>query len=196
LARDPKTGLTDKQRRFCEEYLKDFNGAAAYRRAGYSGSESALRANSSKLIANHNVQAYLSHLRNATSQRAQVTLERTLDEISRVAFANITQVMSFDASSVTLQDSATLPDSITAAIESVTFVETESEHSTNRRKAVKMHNKMTALGFLADYFGIRDDFNKARATLKRYGLALVEDLGSEHGWRLEKYDPSGSDTAA
>jgi phage terminase small subunit len=196
LARDPKTGLTDKQRRFAEEYLKDFNGAAAYRRAGYTGSDSVSRASASKLLTNCNVQAYLSELRKATTNRAQVTLERTLEEISRVAFANITQVMSFNASSVTLEDSATLPDSITAAIESVTFVETESENSTNRRHAVKMHNKMAALGFLADYFGIRDDFNKARATLKRYGLALVEDLGSEHGWRLEKYDPSGSDSAA
>jgi len=28
-------GLTDKQRRFVEEYIKDQNGAAAARRAGY-----------------------------------------------------------------------------------------------------------------------------------------------------------------
>jgi phage terminase small subunit len=196
LARDPNTGLTHKQQRFAQEYLSDFNATAAYRRAGYTGSEASLAAASSKLLRNHKVQAYLSQLRSVTSKRAQVTLERTLEEISRVAFSNITKVMSFNSSSVTLEDSATLPDSITAAIESVTFTETESEHSTSRRHAVKMHNKMAALGFLADYFGIRDDFNKARATLKRYGLALVEDLGSEHGWRLEKYDPSGSDTAA
>lgn len=113
-----------------------------------------------------------------------------------MAFSNITQVLKFDNSGVTIEDSQGLPDSITAAIESITFVETETEKSTNRRHAVKMHNKMTALGFLANYFGINDDFNQARATLKRYGLALVEDLGSEHGWRLERYDPSRQNTAA
>lgn len=196
MARHPETNLTDKQQRFCQEYLKDFNATAAYQRSGYASTGESARRAGTRLLTNVHIQAYLSSLRSSTSERAQVTLERTLEEISRVAFANITQVMSFDSVSVTLESSESLPDSITAAIESVTFTETESEHTTNRRHAVKMHNKMAALGFLADYFGIRDDFNKARATLKRYGLALIEDLGSDHGWRLEKYDPSGSDTAA
>jgi len=31
-----KTVLTDKQRRFCQEYLVDLNASAAARRAGYS----------------------------------------------------------------------------------------------------------------------------------------------------------------
>ncbi len=32
---DPATGLQDQQRRFADEYLVDFNGTAAYMRAGY-----------------------------------------------------------------------------------------------------------------------------------------------------------------
>ena len=192
MARDPSTGLTDKQRRFCEEYLKDFNATAAYCRAGYSGSEASMRSMASKLLTNANIQAYLSALRQSTAQRAEVTLERTLKEISRVAFSNITDALSFSDHGVEFKDSGALPSDVTAAIESVTWAETESEKSTTTRKSLKMHNKMTALGFLANYFGINDDFNQARGTLKRYGLALVEDVGSENGWRLERYDPSGS----
>lgn len=35
-AQSPEAGLTDKQRRFVEEYCVDYNSAAAARRAGYS----------------------------------------------------------------------------------------------------------------------------------------------------------------
>ena len=55
------------------------------------------------------------------------------------------------------------------------------------KKSAKMHNKMSALNLLADYFGIRDDFNKARATLRRYGINMVEDLEQPLGWRIEPY---------
>lgn len=197
MARNPATGLTDKQERFCEEYLKDFNATAAYIRAGYAvQSESSARVNASKLLTNTNVQGHLATLRKAVQHRSTVTLERTVEEISRVAFANITNVLSFDATSVTIKDSDTLPEGVSAAIESVTITETETEHSTNRKHSLKMHNKMSALTLLADFFGIRDDFNKARATLKRYGLAVVQDENSELGWTLEKYVPSTDTDAA
>lgn len=155
-----------------------------------------MAAAASKLLRNHKIQAYLAGLRARTAAKAEVTLERTLQEISRVAFANITSALTFNDLGVTFEDSANLPEEVTAAIESVTWAENETENGHSIRKSLKMHNKMSALGFLADYFGIRDDFNQARATLKRYGLALIEDVESESGWRLERYDPSGSTSAA
>lgn len=187
---DQSIGLTDKQAAFCREYLRDFNATAAYKRAGYTASESAARVNASRLLSNANVQGYLAGLRATTTERAEITLERTLEEIAKVAFSNITQALSFNDSGISLEDSTALPESVTAAIESVTFTETVTELGGSTKKALKMHNKMAALGFLADYFGIRDDFNQARATLKRYGLALVEDVDSDMGWRLDRYAPN------
>lgn len=195
MAKNPSTGLTDKQELFCREYLKDFNATAAYIRAGYSvQSDSVANAAASRLLVNVKVQAYLQSLRRAVEKVSVVTLERTLEEISRVAFSNIVNIVSFDSNGVVFKSSDELPAEITAAIESVTCHETESEQGVNRKQSIKMHNKITALGYLADFFGIRDDFNKARATLKRYGIALTEDNGSEIGWKVEKYVPGNPNT--
>ncbi|ESA35938.1 phage small subunit [Leptolyngbya sp. Heron Island J] len=187
-----KGELTPKQKRFCEEYLVDFNATAAYIRAGYSSKSAAT--NAGKLLVNSAAQAYLSLLRKRQSASTEVTIERTLAEISRVAFGDVTQVLSFTDSSLTLEDSKSLPQDVTAAIESVTFQENNTEAGTTIRKSVKMHNKMTALSLLADYFGIRDDFNKARATLRRYGIDMVEDLERPLGWRIEPYVANRANT--
>ena len=195
MARDLETGLIDKHKRFCEEYLKDFNATAAYLRAGYTCSEESARRLASKLLTNVDIQGYLNTLRENASRKSEVTLERTLREISRVAFGNITDSLSFSSSGVVLKDSDELPKEITAAIASVSSTETETDVSRNINFSLKMHNKMSALSLLAKFFGIDNDFDQARATLKRYGLALVPDSESETGWTIEPYVAAGSDSA-
>jgi len=177
------SGLTDQQMAFAREYLKAFNSGAAYQ-AVYRCTSATAETNGPRLLRNARLQAYLAQLRRETSEAAAVTLERTIEEIGAIAFANITEVMSWSNTGVTLLASETLPPNVAAAVESVTDHETES----GRRRSVKLHNKMAALSLLADYFGIRDDFNQARATLKRYGLALVEDPSNETGWSVAKYE--------
>ena len=186
---NPQTRITDQQQKFCVEYLKTFNGTQAYLLAGYKCSREVARRNASRLLTNADVQSHLQTLRDRTSKQAEVTLEQTLQAIATIAFSRFTDVASFGDEGLTLKNSSDLPEEILAAIESVTFTETTTESGVTVRKSLRLQNKMTALGFLADYFGIRDDFNKARATLKRYGLALVQDKNSELGWVLEKYVP-------
>lgn len=58
--RQPTSGLpklTLKQKRFCEEYLKDFNGSAAARRAGYS--ENTCREIAAENLTKPNIKAYI-----------------------------------------------------------------------------------------------------------------------------------------
>ena len=176
--------LTDKQKKFCEEFLKDFNATDAYVRAGYKSSREGARKSGSRLLTNVDIQAYLAKLRNQAQERTKVTIDRTLEEIARVAFCNLTDAVDFDASGVRFKDSGKLPDNVTAAIEGVTHTISDK----GERQSIKMHNKIAALGLLANFFGINTDFNQARASLKKYGLALVPDESSELGWRLEKHE--------
>lgn len=188
--------LTDKQKRFCQEYLKDFNATAAYLRAGYKATAEAARRNASRMLTNADVQAYLQKLRSRVSAQAEITLERTLQEIGRIAFGDITNTLTFDSNGVQLKDSATLPKEVTAAIASVSSTETtrtfKDTTETNVTYKLQMHNKVSALSLLADFFGIRDDFNKARATLRRYGLLLIVDNESPIGWRLDRVSADSS----
>lgn len=55
--------LTDKQKRFCEEYIKDMNASDAYIRAGYKVKNADVaKANASRLIANANVKRHIDEL--------------------------------------------------------------------------------------------------------------------------------------
>jgi len=188
--------LTEKQQRFCLEFLKDFNATQAYKRAGYSAkTDGAVRTQSCKLMTNPNIQAEIARLRFERSTASNVTIERTLQELARVAFSDITNSLSFSSDGVVLKDSKDLPEDVTAAINSVSSSVTNNEGAITTSFNLKQHDKLRALTLLADYFGIRDDFNKARATLKRYGLAVVEDDDSDLGWALEAYTPSNEPDA-
>ena len=117
-------------------------------------------------------------------------------EYAKIAFSDITNVLSFSDSGVYVNNSEDLPEKVTGAIESVTSTTIVSGSGRNQtettKTGVKLHNKVAALNVLADYFGIREDFNKARAALRKYGLALVPDQDADLKWRLERYDPIGS----
>ncbi|MEO0885204.1 MAG: terminase small subunit [Cyanobacteria bacterium J06648_10] len=192
MARNPTTGLTDLQESFCREYLVDFNATAAYLRAGYKCKSTTAERNASRLLRNAEVQAYLQSFRDRVSRRTDVTLERTLEELGRVAFSDITSTLTFTDDGLRFRDSSTLPESVSAAIQSVsitehTTIKGEDEATATSKKQLRMHDKVSALKLLATFFGIDNDFNQARSTLKRYGLALVVDEDSEFGWRLERH---------
>lgn len=84
--RDKIDGLTDKQRFFAYEYLKDFNGAAAARRAGYSPGNAKHQAVA--LLKLPAVQAIIERGREDRQQHIEITQERILEELAAVAFAN------------------------------------------------------------------------------------------------------------
>lgn len=68
--------LTAKQRRFCEEYLKDFNGAAAARRAGYS--ENTCYEIASENLIKPNIKQYISqHLDRLSMEAGEVAMRFT-----------------------------------------------------------------------------------------------------------------------
>lgn len=81
--------LTEKQKRFCEEYLIDLNATQAYIRAGYSAKKKdTARVESSKLLTKPNIQNYISELQKFQSERTGITADNVLKELQKVAFAD------------------------------------------------------------------------------------------------------------
>lgn len=65
--------LTDKQKRFCEEYVVDFNATQAAIRAGYS--ENTANEQASRMLANVNIQEYVSELKKKVADKLEVSAE-------------------------------------------------------------------------------------------------------------------------
>lgn len=81
--------MTDKQKRFCDEYLIDLNGTRAYR-AVYSNvkNDDTARANASRLLANANVKEYIEKRMKAREKRTEITQDMVLRELAAIAFSN------------------------------------------------------------------------------------------------------------
>ena len=83
----PKTDtkLTQKQERFCREYVVDLNATQAAIRAGYAPKNA--NVNSSRMLANDNIKRFIAGLSREKNDALDLKVEDTLREISGMAFA-------------------------------------------------------------------------------------------------------------
>ena len=82
--------LTDKQKRFCEEYLIDLNATQAAIRAGYK--EKTAYAQGQRLLKKVEAQEYLQELMDERSKRTEITADRVLQELAAIAFSDRTEL--------------------------------------------------------------------------------------------------------
>lgn len=78
--------LTDKQKRFCDEYLVDLNATQAYIRAGYAvKDESVAKVNACRLLTNANAVTYIAERQKKRSDKVEWTAEEILRDIKSIA---------------------------------------------------------------------------------------------------------------
>ena len=82
-----RSGLNDKQKRFAEEYTVDLNLTQAAKRAGYS--KKTAYSMGSELLKKPEVKQYVEKQQAKLSQKTEITAERVLQEIAKLAFADI-----------------------------------------------------------------------------------------------------------
>jgi phage terminase small subunit len=81
-----KAKLTDKQLRFCKEYIVDLNATQAAIRAGYS--EKTAKSQGNRLLTNVDIQKKTQELADKRSERTEITADNVLKEIARLAFSD------------------------------------------------------------------------------------------------------------
>lgn len=156
--------ITDQQKKFCQEYMKDFNGTQAAIRAGYSkrtANEQAVR-----LLANISLQKYLETLKIKAADKNQELTERIKNELIKIGFSDIREYLDPDN---TVKDISQMPSALTACIESIKKSETEfgNEETGGTKTSIqfKLHSKLDALEKLARYVGLYEADNKQRGAV-------------------------------
>ncbi len=86
--------LTDRQARFCEEYLIDLNATQAAIRAGYS--EKTANEQGARLLANVSVQEKIAELKAERAKRTEMTQDSVIQELAAVARAEVKGVRAVD----------------------------------------------------------------------------------------------------
>ncbi len=86
--------LTDRQARFCEEYLIDLNATQAAIRAGYS--EKTANEQGAQLLAKLSIQEKITELKAERAKRTEMTQDSVIQELAAVARAEIKGVRAVD----------------------------------------------------------------------------------------------------
>lgn len=149
--------LTPKLKRFCEEFAIDFNATKAAERAGYS-KKSAYSIGHENLK-KPEVQEYLSTIFAKTSSKLEITRERVMLEMGRIAFSDIRKV--FDTNGA-LKPMHELDEDTAAALAGIDTDELFAGTGDERKnigysRKVKLWAKDKALEMLAKHFKIYSD---------------------------------------
>ena len=93
--------LTKKQEVFCQEFLVDLNATQAAIRAGYS--KKTARQVASENLSKLYIQEKIQMLMDKRAKRTELTADRVLAEIMKLAFSNISDYVKFDDGYVTIK---------------------------------------------------------------------------------------------
>lgn len=159
-------GLTPRQERFVQEYLKDLNATQACIRAGYSKKNA--EHIGPELLRKTHVLSAVEKAKKSRSKRLDITLDRVLLELARIAYADTGKAVRVKNGMVIAEDTDTLDEDTRAAI---------AEYSpTQNGPKVRLHDKVAALKVLKDHL------SQERAT----------DPGDEDGEKVQFYLPDNN----
>jgi phage terminase small subunit len=144
--------LTDKQKRFVDEYLIDLNATQAVLRAGYKtkypdkvGSE---------LLGKTRVLEHLNKRMWDREKRTEITQDKVLQELAKIAFSSASDVAEVETNEegyqfVRVKNTGSLPDNIKSIIASI--------KQTKYGISVETYNKIQALELIGKHLGMFKD---------------------------------------
>jgi phage terminase small subunit len=172
-----KPNLNERQKLFCAEYLKDFNGTHAARRAGYKADNSHIMAN--YLLKLPKVADRIELLMKRREERTLVQSDKVLKELAIIAFSRITdflKVRPIDSDDETdddededlgedlnrepakntykfvdIFDTDSIPEELMAAVQSI--------KQTKYGVEIRLHDKLKALELIMRHLGMMEKDN-------------------------------------
>jgi hypothetical protein len=165
---DQDLTLTQKQERFCIEYLATGNASEAYRRSYSPGEDtlpSTIHRSAHDMLRHEGVKARLAELRAEVAEAAVIDQAQLLVELRRLALSDVRMLM--DEAGKVLIPSELDPETA-AAVQSFKIDE-------YGRIEYKFHDKLGALEKLAKYLGLYEKDNRQKTD------PLVELLRSLSG---------------
>lgn len=177
-----KKGLTDRQKLFATEYLKDRNATQAAIRAGYSPKTA--QEQSSRLLSNVMVRAFVDERAEKIAARIEVTAERIMAEYARIAFADIRRVVKWGADMQAIHDADGNIIGYTSGVGVINSDEIDEDAAasiseiaeTREGVRIKLHSKVDALHKLGLELGMFKQGVKVGGDADNPLVALVQSI--------------------
>lgn len=159
--------LSPKQQLFADEYLIDLNATQAAIRAGYSPKTA--KEIGSENLTKPNIRTYVEKKMAERSRRTGISQDRVLQELARIAFVQIPDVIDIETAKV--YESAS-PDDL-AVIQGIKVKESWGDKGSSVEREVKVADKGKALEMLGRHLGMFNDKLDVNTTQK---VVIVDDI--------------------
>jgi phage terminase small subunit len=171
--------LSHRQSLFVQEYLQDLNARQAAIRAGYSGAYA--KGQAYTLLKNPAVQSALEQAMSRRARRTEVTVDRVVLELARIAFSDMRDHATWGPEGVCLKDSETMSRDAGRAVAEVR----ERVSAQGRSLHIKLHDKKGALELLGRHLGMFKDRLSLESDLEARSTSeilvmLFRELGPEN----------------
>lgn len=163
--------MNERQKRFVSEYLIDLNATQAAIRAGYSAKTA--RAIGQENLTKPYIQQAIQAANAERLKRNHISQDRVLQEIARVALADIRQLYKNGK----LLSPHEMSDDIASAVAQIDAITAEADNVPVMVTKVKMHNKISALEMLARHLNM---FSEEMKTPRQITIVDGCDFGTDN----------------
>jgi phage terminase small subunit len=143
--------LTEKQKKFCEEYIIDFNATQSAIRAGYS--ENTAKIISSQNLTKLNIQTYIQELIKGREKRTEITADMVVKELAKIAFFDIKKIFRKDGG---LLNPCDLDDDTSCVVSGIKARDVKNGDDIETIVEYKLNDKIKSLELLGKHLGIFD----------------------------------------
>lgn len=147
--------MRETKKRFCREYIIDNNGTQAAIRSGYSARTAESQA--SRLLTDVRVKAYIAELREKLNTKLEITAEKVIQEIAKIAFFDPSKLYNDDG---TVKELSELDDNTRAVISECGLVGVGKGITAEVIRYMKTYDKQKALDQLGRHLGMFTDNTK------------------------------------
>lgn len=150
----------EKRSIFVREYLVDRNGTRAAIAAGYAPKSASVT--SCRLLRNAKVRAEVSELTEQKLERLEITADAVLQELAKIAFANMKDYWSVRDDGSIYVDLARITPIQAAGLADLRIDEYESESGRIKRTRVRLGPKTRALELIGKHLKLWNDRTEAK----------------------------------
>lgn len=169
-----KGELEPRQKKFCREYLKDFNGKQAYIRAGYS--KKGADAGAARLLVNVKVFEYLQKKVSESTKKSDISTVEMLEHFKKIAFMPATDFVEDIDMNTNKVKFRRLEDFDSSIINSIKA----GQNAYGNTLEMKLVSREFALKMLANYTGkFSDKIDHTSAGEKIAPLQIVVESEAE-----------------
>lgn len=143
--------LNPKQELFCQQYTIHWNATRAAKEAGYS--EKSAMELGYQLLQNPSVKSRIEKLTEHALKEMGISRARVLNELSRIAFTNMSDLANWNESGVRFKSSEEISPEIATAISEVSETVTQAGGTLK----IKQHDKVKALELLGKHLKMFTD---------------------------------------